>query len=93
MIPEPRRLAILPFQNIRKDPASDFLGYSLADAVITKLGDAQTLRTRPSYAIEKYRDQIVEIPKVGADLDVDTLLTGNFSGMVTTFASLASSST
>jgi DNA-binding winged helix-turn-helix (wHTH) protein/TolB-like protein/lipoprotein NlpI len=78
VIPEPRRLAILPFQNIRKDPDSDFLGYSLADAVITKLGYVQTLRIRPSYAIEKYRDQIVEIPKVGADLDVDTLLTGNF---------------
>ncbi len=78
VIPEPRRLAILPFQNIRKDPDSDFLGYSLADAVITKLGYVQTLRIRPSYAIEKYRDQVVEIPKVGADLDVDTLLTGNF---------------
>jgi DNA-binding winged helix-turn-helix (wHTH) protein/TolB-like protein len=78
VIPEPRRLAILPFQNMRKDPASDFLGYSLADAVITKLGYVQTLRIRPSYAIEKYRDQVVEIPKVGADLDVDTLLTGNF---------------
>jgi DNA-binding winged helix-turn-helix (wHTH) protein len=33
-----RRLAILPFQNLRQDPDSDFLGYSLADAVITKLG-------------------------------------------------------
>jgi DNA-binding winged helix-turn-helix (wHTH) protein/TolB-like protein/Flp pilus assembly protein TadD len=74
----PRRLAILPFQNLRHDAASDFLGYSLADAVITKLGYVQSLRVRPSYAIAKYRDQVVEIPKVASDLDVDTLLTGNF---------------
>ncbi len=73
-----RRLAILPFRNMKQDSGNDFLGYSLADAIITKLGYVQTLRVRPSYAIEKYRDQVVEISKVAADLDVDTLLTGNF---------------
>lgn len=73
-----RRLAILPFHNMKQDPTTDFLGYSLADAIITKLGSVQAIRVRPSYAIEKYRDQVVEIPKVAADLDVDTLLTGNF---------------
>lgn len=73
-----RSLAILPFENIKHDASSDFLGYSLADAVITRLGSVQALRVRPSYAIEKYRDQVVEIPKVAADLDVDTLLVGNF---------------
>lgn len=73
-----RRLAILPFRNIKQDSNNDFLGYSLADAVITKLGYVQTLRVRPSYAIEKYRNQVIDISKVAADLDVDTLLTGNF---------------
>jgi DNA-binding winged helix-turn-helix (wHTH) protein/TolB-like protein len=73
-----RRLAILPFQNLRRDPDSDFLGYSLADAVITKLGYVQALRVRPSYAIAKYRNQTIEIPKVATELNVDTLLMGNF---------------
>lgn len=72
------RLAILPFENLRHDPDSDFLGYSLADAVITKLGYVQALQVRPSYAIAKYRNQTVEIRKVAADLNVDTLLTGTF---------------
>ena len=75
---QPRRLAILPFRNIKQDASTDFLGYSLADAVITRLGTVQALRVRPSYAVEKYRDQVVEISKVASDLDVDTLLTGNF---------------
>ncbi|MBI3475454.1 MAG: winged helix-turn-helix domain-containing protein [Acidobacteria bacterium] len=73
-----RRLAILPFQNLRHDPDSDFLGYSLADAVITKLGYVQALRVRPSYAVAKYRDQTIDIPKTAAELNVDTLLMGNF---------------
>lgn len=74
----PRRLAILPFQNLRQDPNSDFLGYSLADAVITKLGYVQALRVRPSYAVAKYRNQIIDIRKAAEDLNVDTLLMGNF---------------
>lgn len=74
----PKRLAILPFHNLRQDPDSDFLGYSLADAVITKLGYVQALRVRPSYAIAKYRNQNIEIPKAAADLNVDALLMGNF---------------
>jgi DNA-binding winged helix-turn-helix (wHTH) protein/TolB-like protein len=73
-----RRLAILPLQNLNKDPNSDFLGFSLADAVITKLGYVSTLSVRPSSAIQKYRDQAIDIPKVAAELNVETLLTGTF---------------
>lgn len=74
----PRSLAILPFQNLRPDPDSDFLGFSLADAVITKLDYVQSLTVRPSTAVQKYRNQVIDIPKVAADLNVDTLLTGTF---------------
>jgi DNA-binding winged helix-turn-helix (wHTH) protein/TolB-like protein len=74
----PRRLAILPFQNLRHDPDSDFLGYSLADAVITKLGYVQELRVRPSYAVAKYRNRGIDVRKAAEDLNVDILLMGNF---------------
>jgi serine/threonine protein kinase/tetratricopeptide (TPR) repeat protein len=72
------RLAILPFRNIRQDPATDFLGYSLADAIITKLGYISSISVRPSSSVDQYRNQAVDPRKVGADLDVDTLLTGSF---------------
>src|SRR5215831_1951848 len=74
----PRSLAILPFQNLRPDTNSDFLGFSLADAVITKLDYVSSLTVRPSSAVQKYRNQMIDIPKVTTDLNVDTLLTGNF---------------
>jgi len=72
----PRRLAVLPFQNLQSDANTDFLGFSLADAVITKLGYVSELSVRPSYAVQKYRSQPVDISKAAADLNVDTLLTG-----------------
>jgi len=71
-------LAILPLQNLRQDPDDDFLGFSLADAVITKLDYVSSLTTRPSAAVEKYRNQVIDIQKVAADLNVDTLLIGSF---------------
>jgi DNA-binding winged helix-turn-helix (wHTH) protein/TolB-like protein len=74
----PRSLAILPLQNLKQDPNSDFLGFSLADAVITKLDYVSSLTVRPSAAIEKYRDKSIDIQSVGADLKVDTLLAGSF---------------
>ena len=74
----PISLAILPFENIRKDPNDDFLGFSLADAAITKLGYVSSLTVRPSLDIERYRDQVIDIRKAGADLNAEVLLTGNF---------------
>ncbi len=74
----PRSLAILPLQNLKQDPNSEFLGFSLADAVITKLDYVSSLTVRPSAAVEKYRDKSIDIQSVGADLKVDTLLAGSF---------------
>ena len=73
-----RSLAILPFRNLKQDPQTDFLGFSLADAVITKLGYINALTVRPSSSVDKYRNQIIDPKTVAADLNVDTLLTGTF---------------
>jgi len=74
----PRTLAVLPFRNLQPDPRTDFLGFSLADAVITKLGYVNALTVRPSSSIDQYRNKAVDAQKVAADLKVDTLLTGTF---------------
>jgi DNA-binding winged helix-turn-helix (wHTH) protein/TolB-like protein len=74
----PRRLAVLPFKNLQDDAKTDFLGFSLADAIITKLGYVSELNVRPSYSVQKYEKQPIDIPKIAADLNVDTLLVGTF---------------
>jgi DNA-binding winged helix-turn-helix (wHTH) protein/TolB-like protein len=74
----PRSLAILPLQNHGQDSNSDFLGFSLADVLITKLAYVSSLSVRPSAAVEKYRGTAIDLQKVAADLKVDTLLTGSF---------------
>ena len=74
----PRSLAILPFRNIRPDPSIDFVGFSLADAIITKLGSITMLTVRPSSAVARYRNHEVDLRQASADLRVDELLTGGY---------------
>jgi len=74
----PRTLAVLPFRNLRGDPQTDFLGFSLADAVITKLAYISALTVRPSSSVERYRNQTIDPQKVAAELNVGTLLTSSF---------------
>lgn len=74
----PRTLAILPFKNLKPDAETDFLGFSLADAIITKLGYVSTVIVRPSSYVDKYRNQAIDPKTVAADLNVNTLLTGSF---------------
>ena len=74
----PRSLAILPLQNHGQDSNGDFLGFSIADVLITKLAYVHSRRGRPSAAIEKYRGTAIDLQEIAADLKVDTLLTGSF---------------
>lgn len=73
-----RSLAVLPFRNLKQDRSSDFLGFSLADEIITELGYVNSLTVRPSSAVEKYRDRVIDVKKAAAELNVDILLTGSF---------------
>ena len=73
-----RSLGVLPFRNLRPDPQTDFLGFSLADAIITKLGYVSALTVRPSSMVGKYRNEIIDPQKAAEELRVGTLLTGSF---------------
>jgi serine/threonine-protein kinase len=73
-----RRLAVLPFRNMTKDPEVEFLGLSLADTVITELSAEPALVVRPTPAIEQYSGVTLDTRDVSAKLDVELLVTGSF---------------
>jgi DNA-binding winged helix-turn-helix (wHTH) protein/TolB-like protein len=75
----PRNLAVLPFRNLKRVPVDDFLGFALADAIITKLGYVSELSVRPSSAVARFEGMAaVELQKIAGELHVDTLLTGTY---------------
>lgn len=73
-----RALAVLPFRNLTQEASTDFLGFSLADSIITKLGYVNSLTVRPSSYVDKYRNQDIDPKRVAIDLNINTLLTGTY---------------
>lgn len=73
-----RSLAVLPFRNLKQEAATDFLGFSLADSIITKLGYVRALNVRPSSYVDKYRVRDIDPKRVAVELNVNTLLTGTY---------------
>ena len=73
------RLAVLPLRNLKPASDTDFLGFSLADAIITKLNYLSKLTVRPSAIVAAVATKAGEDPQVLArELNVDKLLTGTF---------------
>jgi TolB-like protein/Tfp pilus assembly protein PilF len=71
------RIAVLPFRFLRSDAEMDFLSYALSDAVTSSLAGFQSCVVRSSLATARYgTDPSLDVARVGADLDVDLILTG-----------------
>jgi len=75
---EKKCVAILPFKNLSKDPATDFYEFALADAVITELAKLRSLVVRPSSVIAKYQGKDFDEREAGRDLRVHAVLTAGF---------------
>ncbi len=56
----------------------DFLGFALADQIISALTYIKSILVRPSSAVRKYQNQTVDPPTAGKDLQVDFILTGYY---------------
>ncbi len=73
-----RAVAILPLRDLKPDAETQFLGFSLADAIIQRLGYVSGIVVRPASYVAKYRDGEADPRQVARELDVQSILTGNY---------------
>jgi eukaryotic-like serine/threonine-protein kinase len=71
-------LAVLPFMGIRSNPETDFLGFALADQIISALTYIKSIVVRPSSAVRKYQNTSVDPLSAGKELHVDFILIGYY---------------
>jgi TolB-like protein/tetratricopeptide (TPR) repeat protein len=71
------RLIALPFRVLRPDPETDFLSFSLPDAIGTTLAGTPNLLVRSSAAAAKFDPQAPDLRRLAADADVDVALIGS----------------
>jgi len=70
------RLMVLPFRMLRPDSETEFLAFSLPDALTSSLGGLQSLVVRSSMAASRFAGDWGDPKRVGIEADVDAIVTG-----------------
>jgi TolB-like protein/tetratricopeptide (TPR) repeat protein len=71
------RLAVLPFRLLKPDPEYDYLGLSLADALVSSLSGLESLVIRSALQSARYAGTLPDLRDVASELAVDLVLTGS----------------
>lgn len=71
------RLIVLPFRMLRPDPETEFLAFSLPDAITSSLSGLESLVVRSSIAASRFAGETPDPEKIAAEADVDVVLTGS----------------
>jgi DNA-binding winged helix-turn-helix (wHTH) protein/tetratricopeptide (TPR) repeat protein len=70
------RLIVLPFRMLRPDPGTDFLAFSLADALTTALSGLKSLVVRSTLVGSRFAAGQFDWKAIAAEADVDLIVTG-----------------
>jgi serine/threonine protein kinase/tetratricopeptide (TPR) repeat protein len=70
------RLVVLPFRILRSDPETDFLAWSLPDAIATSLSRIGSLVVRSSATAARFAGEAPDLKALAAEADVDRVVMG-----------------
>jgi eukaryotic-like serine/threonine-protein kinase len=70
------RLVVLPFRVLRPDPETDFLAFSLPDAISTSLSGIGSLILRSSAVAARFAGEAPDLKALAAEADVDRVVMG-----------------
>ena len=70
------RVVVLPFRVLRPDPDTDFLAYSLPDAITTSLAGIGSVVVRSSATAARFAGEAPDIKALAAEADVDRVVIG-----------------
>jgi eukaryotic-like serine/threonine-protein kinase len=70
------RIVVLPFRVLRPDPETDFLAFSLADAISTSLSGSGSLIVRSSATAARFPGDAPDLKALAVEADVDRVVMG-----------------
>ncbi len=71
-----RSLIVLPFRMLRPDPATDFLAFSVPEALTNSLSGLKAVVVRSSLAASRFAAGTQDLKAVAAEAHVDLIVTG-----------------
>jgi TolB-like protein/Flp pilus assembly protein TadD len=72
-----RTLAVLPLENLSRDPDQEFFAEGLTEELISILGNVAALRVISRESAMTYRNTTKRLPQIARELGVDNLLLGS----------------
>ncbi|MTH76897.1 winged helix-turn-helix domain-containing protein [Paracoccus aestuariivivens] len=76
-LPDPPRVAVLPFVNLGADPSVDSLGKGVAEDIISMLAQSAGVAVIARNSSFKYGQGPVDVRQIGHELDADYVLDGS----------------
>jgi eukaryotic-like serine/threonine-protein kinase len=73
-----RSMAVLPLRNPANNTKDEFLSVGLADALVTKLQQIESLQVRPTSAVLQFQGDKIDARAASEKLKVDGILEGQF---------------
>src|SRR5262249_34905698 len=70
------RLVVLPFRVLRADPETDFLAFSLPDAIATSLSAIRSLVVRSGATAARFGGEAPDLKALATEADVDRVVMG-----------------
>jgi serine/threonine protein kinase len=70
------RIVVLPFRVLRSDPETDFLAFSLPDAIATSLSGTGSLIVRSSATAARFANDTPDLKALATEADVDRVVMG-----------------
>ena len=80
--PEPegeiiRSLAVLPLDNVSRDPAQEYFADGMTEAITSELARLKSLRVISRTSAMKYKNTPKSLPEIGRELNLDAVLEGS----------------
>jgi len=75
--PPIRSLAVLPLENLSRDPEQEYFADGMTDAVITDLAKIGALRVISRTSVMRYKRSQKSVPEIARELNVDAVMEGS----------------
>ncbi|MBZ5671843.1 MAG: winged helix-turn-helix domain-containing protein [Acidobacteriia bacterium] len=76
-VPRIESIAVLPLENLSRDPEQEYFADAMTDALIAELGQIGSLRVISRTSVMQYKEVKRPLPQIARELNVDALVEGS----------------
>jgi len=76
-VPQIRSIAVLPLQNLSRDPEQEYFAEEMTEELITELSRISALQVISRTSVKRYKESDKSLPEIAHELNVDAIIVGS----------------